>query len=89
MNKETPKVRNPLGMLVMTAIVIACVGYLFWQVLSAYQAGGEGAPSLAVVILGGLLMAAGSGYVISCAIRIFIQDRKEKKAEAEKNPEAQ
>ncbi len=88
MRKETPKVKNPLGMLVMTAIVISCVGYLYWQVLGQYLAGGADAPNLATVIVSGVLLAGGCVYVLSCAIRIFLQARKEKKEEEKQKPGA-
>ncbi len=81
MRNETPKVKSPVGMLVMTAIVIGCVGYLFWQTLSSYLAGGEDAPTLATVIVGGVVLAAGAVYIAVCAIRIFLQSRKEKQKE--------
>lgn len=87
MENQQPQVKSPGGMLVMTAIVIGCVGYLFWEILSRYLEGGETAPSLTTVIIGGVIMAAGSVYIAACAIRIFLQAKKhnkeEKKSEAE------
>ncbi len=89
MDKETPKVKSLVAMVIMTCVVIACVGYYYWQTLSAYLDGGEQAPNLATVILGGIILAAGCGYMVSCAVRIFIQERKRRKEEsADKEPEA-
>ncbi len=88
MNKETPKVKSLVAMVVMTAVVIGCVFYYFWQTLDAYLIGGEGAPNLATVVVGGLILAGGTGYMVSCAVRIFLQERKRgKEIQDEKEPE--
>ncbi len=91
MNKETPKVKSLVGMAVMTAVIIGCVAYYYWQIISAYIAGGEGAPTLSTLIFGGIILAAGCIYVVSCAVRIYIQERKRRKEaeeSTEKGPEA-
>ncbi len=81
MSENTPKVKNPLGMLVMSAIVIAFVGYLYWDTVRLYLAGGENAPSLALVIIGGIVLLAGMVYIGSGAIRIYLREKKSKKDE--------
>ncbi len=91
MKKENLKVKSLVGMIVMTAVVIACVVYYFWQSVSAYLDGGEGAPSLTTLIAGGAVLAVGCGYVISCAVRIYLQEKKRRKdsQQHKEEPEAE
>ncbi len=83
MSNEQPKVKNPLGMLVMTVIVIALVGYLFWQILEPYLEGTPDAPSLATVIVGGMILLGGCILIGTMGIRIFLQAIKEEKQKSE------
>ncbi len=81
MKDKKPEVKSPAAMLVMTAIVIALVGYLFWDTIQAYLAGGEQAPSLTTVVVGGLILLGGCVVVVTSAIRIFLQEKRKKKEE--------
>ncbi len=82
---QNPKVKNPTAMLFMCGIVILAVLYMLWQVVSAYLAGGEGAPSLTVVIVGALLLVGGCIFIGSMAFRLYKQSKEEQ--EAPKEPE--
>lgn len=76
MKGETPTPRNPTAMLSMTGIVILAVGYMYWQFLKGYLAGGPDAPSLATVIVGGVLLGGGCIVVAYMAVRIYRQSKK-------------
>lgn len=76
MKGETPAPRNPRAMLSMTGIVILAVGYMYWQFLKGYLAGGPDAPSLATVIAGGVLLGGGCIVVAYMAVRIYRQSKK-------------
>ena len=73
---EQRKVKNPKGMLLMTGIVIILVLYLEWKVIHAYLLGGEGAPSLALVIISSIVMVAGCVLIGWLAIRLYKQSKE-------------
>ncbi len=81
MDQDQPKVKSPLGMLVMSGIVIALVAYLYWDTVRQYQAGGPGAPTFSTLVVGGGLLLAGALYVGTSAIRIFLQEKNRKESE--------
>ncbi len=72
-------------MLFLHGIVILVVLYMLWQVVSAYLEGGEGAPSLAVVIIGSLLLLGGCIFVGIMALRLY----KQSKQAGSEDPQAQ
>ncbi len=80
---QNPKVKNPTAMLFMCGIVILAVLYMLWQVVSAYLQGGEGAPSLAVVIIGAVLLVGGCIFIGFLALRLYKQSKEEAKEEPE------
>lgn len=80
---EQPRVKNPTVMLVLYGTVIAVVIYWFYQVVCNYLAGGPDAPNLATVIAGGIVMLGGSVYVGTTAVRIFLQEKRRAKEQAE------
>ncbi len=87
---QNPKVKNPSAMLFLHGIVILVVLYMLWQVVSAYLQGGEGAPSLAVVIIGSLLLLGGCVFVGIMALRLYKQSKEaatEELQAQEKQPE--
>ncbi len=77
MSGQPKKVRSPVGMVVMTGIVILVVLYYLWQLVEKYLDGGLDAPNLATVILTGAVLVGGCGYILYLAIRIYRQSRKE------------
>lgn len=76
MSGETPKVRNPGGMLGLQGMVILLVLYLYYQVVKNYLAGGPDAPSLATVVVGGIVLIGGCIGVGCMAFRIYRQATK-------------
>lgn len=80
---QNPKVKNPTAMLFMCGIVILAVLYMLWQVVSAFLQGGEGAPSLAVVIIGAVLLVGGCIFIGFLAFRLYKQSKEEAKEEPE------
>ena len=80
---EQPRVKNPTVMLVLYGTVIAVVIYWFYQVVCNYLAGGPDAPNLATVIVGGIVMLGGSVYVGITAVRIYLQEKRRAKEQAE------
>lgn len=82
MNKDSKQIKNPNAMLVMHGIVILLVLYLFWQLLRDYLRGGEGAPSLTVLIVGGVLLIGGCGLVAYLALRLYRQAKAQALEEA-------
>ena len=76
MKNDPPRVKNPAAMLMMHGLVILLVLYMFWSLLKDYLAGGAGAPTLATVIVGGILLIGGCGIVGYLAIRIYRQERQ-------------
>lgn len=87
MSGETPKVRNPGGMLGLQGMVILLVLYLYYQVVKNYLAGGPDAPSLATVIIGGVVLIGGCVGVGYMAIRIYRQATKKPEEAPEEDPE--
>lgn len=83
---QNPKVKNPTAMLFMCGIVILAVLYMLWQVVSAYLQGGEGAPSLAVVIIGAILLVGGCIFIGFLAFRLYKQSKEEAEVQ-EEHPE--
>ncbi len=80
---EKRVVKNPTAMLVLHGVVIAVVVYMFYQVVQSYIAGGEDAPSLATVIVGGVILLAGCVLVAYMAVRIYLQEKRRRKEERE------
>ena len=85
--KPTPKVKNPGAMITLHMLIIAYVIYLFYTILRDYLAGGENAPSLTVVILGGILLLGGAVLVACLSVRLYRQANQAQK-EAEQPEEA-
>ncbi len=80
---DQPRVKNPTLMLILYGTVIAVVIYWFYQVVCNYLAGGPDAPNLATVIVGGVVMLGGSVFVGSTAVRIYLQEKRRAREEAQ------
>lgn len=77
MREPPKKVRSPVGMAVMTGIVVLVVLYYLWQLVEKYRAGGSDAPNLATVLLTGVVLIGGCGYILYLAVRIYRQSRRQ------------
>lgn len=74
---DKKRVKNPTGMLVMHGLVIAVVVYMYAQIVKNYLAGGEGAPSLALLLGSGVVLLAGCGVIGYLALRLYRQAKRE------------
>ena len=81
--KPSPKVKNPGAMITLHMLIIAYVVYLFYTILRDYLAGGEGAPSLTVVILGGVFLLGGAVLVACLSVRLYRQAKQAQKEDAQ------
>ncbi len=78
MEQKRPKVKNPTAMVTIHIVVICYVAYLFVNLLRGYLAGGEGAPNLGTVIIGGVVLLGGATYVGITSYKLYRQCKDQK-----------
>lgn len=72
-----PRIKNPSMMVTMYGAVIAVVLYMLWQIISAYRAGGEEAPTLTVLIVACVLLGGGCVFIACLAVRLWKQAKED------------
>ena len=79
MDEQEKKPGGALFRICLYTLAICYALYMLYGVVSRYLAGGQGAPSLATVIVGVIVLLGGSVLLGIAAGRIYRADRENKK----------
>ena len=76
--RKKEKEERPVNVTTMVAVRLLAVGYCLyclWQIVRMYIAGGEGAPSIWLLLLGIVVLGGGSVFVAIATVRSAIRMR--------------
>ena len=76
--RKKEKEERPVNVTTMVAVRLLAVGYCLyclWQIVRMYIAGGEGAPSIWLLLLGIVVLGGGSVFVAIATVRSVIRMR--------------
>ena len=88
--KKKNKEEKPVNRTTLVAVRLLAVGYCLyclWQIIRMYMEGGEGAPSIWLLLLGIAVLGGGSVFVAISTIRQVLRLRKQEQEELDAEDE--